>query len=153
MLVNSVDQNAVWASGTIAIAGVVVGAVLNYFLSDRSQRKQWQADNRKAEFRELITAVNESFTTILALSRNTPFFHDDQHQTDLTLAETNAVRVIADRIFIAHDVGKLKVMERWTAAARQFAHGKDIQAFGNEVNQLSEDIRRLALKSIDRRST
>jgi len=150
MQASLVDQNAVWASGAIAITGVVVGAVLNHFLADQSQRKQWRAENRKAEFRELLTAVNESFMAILALTKNSPLFQDDQHQTNMTLAETNVVRAVSDRIFIADEVGKLNVMERWTTAARRFAHGKDIQVFGNEVNQLSEDIRRLALKTVDR---
>ena len=149
MVVDSVNRNAVLASGAVAIAGVVVGAVLNYFLTDRSRRKQWRAESRKTEFRELLTAVNQSFTTILALSRNTPFFHDDQRQTDLALAETSAASVIADRMYIADEIRELKVMERWTAAARKFAHGRDIEAFANEVSQLSEDIRQLALKSLD----
>jgi hypothetical protein len=133
-------------SGAIGILGVVVGAVLNHFFSSRSQKEQWNAENQKAEFRELVTALNKSFATILALSRNTPFFHEDQRRLDVTLADTDAARTIADRIYIADEIVKLKVMERWTTAARKFAHGQDIVAFGNEVSQLTGDIRQLALK-------
>ena len=133
-------------SGATGIIGVVVGTILTQLFSNRSQKRQWNAENQKTEFRELITALNKSFATILALSRNTPFFHDDRYSLDVTLADTDAARTIADRIFISDEIVKLKVMERWTTSATKFARGKDIVAFGNEVRQLTEDLRQSALR-------
>jgi len=139
-----------WTSGIIGIAGVVLGALLNHYLGNRSRERQWQAETRKAEYRELLTGINESFTTVLALSAKRPFFHDDDYEARLLLAETGAARSVADRIFIAEEVERLEVMRRWTTAARKFASGRDIVAFGNEVNQLSHEIRQAALKDVGR---
>jgi hypothetical protein len=106
------------------------------------------AENRKAEFREPLTGINQSFSTILALTSHRPFFADDSLQRDILLAETKGTSVIADRIFIAEEVSKLKLMERWTTAARAFAADKDILKFGRQVNGISDDTRKCGLKSI-----
>lgn len=139
-------EATLWASGAFGIIGVIVGSALTYLFTHHLQRKQWIADNRTGEFRKLISAVNESLMKILALSRNTPFFHDDEHQIEIVLAEAEVPHVITSLIFAADEIAKLKAMERWTTAARQFARGQDVLAFSNEVNRLSLDIRRVALK-------
>src|SRR5580704_9350870 len=96
-----------WPSGLFAIAGVVIGTVLTYFLTNRSQRHQWSAENRKTEFRELLTAINEGYTSMLALSASEPSVYEPAWKAwkeRLLLAETNGARAIADRLFIADDV-------------------------------------------------
>jgi hypothetical protein len=133
-----------WASGILAILGVVIGVLLTYFLG----RKQRLVDIKTAEFRDLLAGINRGFSTMLALASNPPFFHSDEYTGTLADAEAQVAATIAARIFIAPEVGKLRAMERWTTAARKFAKDKDVLAFGNEVNRLSEDIRKAALKSI-----
>ncbi len=76
-----------------------------------------------------------------------PFYHADEYERELVVAEAITAGTVAARILIADEVATLKVMERWTSAARKFAHGKDIVAFGNQVSGLSHDIRQAALKS------
>lgn len=138
MSISPADQYAMWASGAFAIVGVIIGALLTYYF----QWRQWRADNRKAEYGELLTAINRGFTTIVALSAKPPFIHDDNYDRELLLAETSTAGTIAARIIIAREIGRLDVMKRWTTAARKYAHDKDFQAFNEEVNRLSEDIRK-----------
>jgi hypothetical protein len=49
---------------------------------------------------------------------------------------------------IAREAADLKLMERWAAADEKFASGAGIDAFRQDVEKLSADIRRTALKEI-----
>jgi hypothetical protein len=64
------------------------------------------------------------------------------------MARTKPARTIADRILIADEINKMKLMERWTNAVTNFMDTGDLFAFTHEVNKLSEDIRETALKDV-----
>jgi hypothetical protein len=132
-----------WPLVTLLI-GVWVGA----YVSNRNQRKQWLVDNKKVEYRELLTTVNESFMAILAHAKNPSFMLDEARDRELAMARTKPARTIADRILIADEINKMKLMERWTNAVTNFMDTGDLFAFTHEVNKLSEDIRETALKDV-----
>jgi hypothetical protein len=140
------DSTVIWASGVFGIVGVVVGAVFGNFLAAHSQHKQRVANSRTQEFRDLISAVTQGFTKLQAFSAGRPFMQDDAFERELRLAEASTAGRIMDSIVIAKEVGQLQVMERWTDAARTFAHHRDVTAFGDAVNRLVNDIRQTALK-------
>jgi hypothetical protein len=131
-------------SGAMGMIGAVVGAVTNHFLSKTAHREQWITDARKGEYRELLTALNETFIIMLELNRH-GIALGPQEQRELFQAETKSVRVIADRLYIAEAVIKLSVMERWTNAMMEFKRSLDIVAFGRETNLISAEIRKAAL--------
>jgi hypothetical protein len=146
------DSSGIWASGVFGIVGVIVGAFLGSLLAARAQHKQWVADSRKQEFHEIMSAINQGFTRLLAFSTERPFTHDDAYERELRLAEASTAGRIMDSIVIAKEVGRLHVMERWTNAARAFSRDGDVTAFGDAVNNLISDIRQTALHDIESRS-
>src|ERR1700690_1705665 len=93
------DAKAAWAVvGPLvyALAGVLVGA----YISNRNQREHWIADNKRSEYRELITALAKSFTSILKL-RAFGVALGPEEQRMLSNLETDASSVILDRLLIA----------------------------------------------------
>src|SRR5216684_3676535 len=51
---------AVWAVGG-PLLGVLVGA----YIANRNQRKQWIAENKKQEYRELLSVMSKGFAEFL----------------------------------------------------------------------------------------
>ena len=52
-------------AGLFTLIGVIVGALLTYFLTRQIQREQWLKDNRKEEFRELIGALTDAALALI----------------------------------------------------------------------------------------
>lgn len=141
------ESETVFISGAMGMLGTVVGIVLGHYLSKKAQQEQWVRENKKAEYRELLSVINESFMLLMEL-RRPGIALGPEEQRELLQAETKSVRTIADRIYVAEAITKINLMKRWTTALTQFKKDKDIVAFGNETSALSEEIRRAALKGL-----
>jgi len=135
----------VLVSGALGMLGTALGIVLGHHFSKKTQREQWVRDNRKAEYRELLTTISESFMLLMEL-RRPGIALGPEEQREVFQAETKSVRIIADRIYIADEIAKIGLMKRWTTALNVFKTDLNIQAFANETGALSEEIRRAALK-------
>src|ERR1700733_1978487 len=100
----------------VGISGALAGIVIGHFLTRSSQHKQWLRDNRKEEFRELISAMSTSMVelTLYLSSQKIPPLEPMTAYLD---SEKQVLRIIGDRIFISHDIMKLNVFERYTNAS------------------------------------
>jgi hypothetical protein len=115
-------------SGIGPLVGVCVGA----WLSRSWQRKQWELESKKAEYRELISCLSQSAHFILNnsphLSRGAVFnvkSGEQERQSDEAIDRGHAI--IADRIFIADFMEREKVGDRWLAVVKQ----GDVSGFWN----------------------
>jgi hypothetical protein len=141
------EYQTILASGIMGMVGTAVGAILNNQLSKSSQRSQWLADAKKAEYKELLTTLNECFVLIVELSRP-GVARDPEGQRELLRTAGRSMRAISDKIYIADVIIKLDLMNRWETAVTNFKSAVKVKDFDfeTEVQKMSEEIRRAALK-------
>lgn len=117
-----------WSSliGGLGI-GSLAGGLVQQFVSAKLRHGEWVKDNKKQEWRELITALSHSVHRVL---RNTPDLRfdgivaisgEDEKQLlqDFSEADFEARRVIEDRLFISSWVKSENVLERWQLIAAE----------------------------------
>jgi hypothetical protein len=137
--------------GWLSIWGVVgpliaalLGVLLGSYLAVRGQRKQWIADNKKQEYRELLTTLTKAYQELAAL--NAPIViqskEDRQNYEEaMKLAET----VILDRIFISKEVAEMNLVKRWLEVMEDTTHDNVLLAV--RLNNMLEDIRKRAMRT------
>src|SRR6266566_4378168 len=112
-----------WATLILAIwapVGPLVGILVAHYLLRSWQRRQWQADNRIQEWRELIATLMSSFTTILRLATLT--LMEAPYRQDLDAHGIRAIEVIGNRIFINEDVEQIQLLDQWSGDAKKFSN-------------------------------
>ena len=101
-------------SSLSAIGGIVVA----HLLTRSWQHRQWLLDNRKNEARELLTALAESYTALMRLRPATVLPAEIEKLIEDSADQ--AIRCIADRIFLASAMQREDVLRRWVAAMTDF---------------------------------
>jgi hypothetical protein len=92
--------------------GSFIGGLISQLLSSRQRHQEWVKDNKKQEWRELISALSQSFHYIQNFSGYGIAIGGDI-QKELVQADVEARRAIESRIFIAHQIRHENVLERW----------------------------------------
>lgn len=130
-----------------AAIGPLVGILLGARLARRSQRDQWIADNRKSEYRELLTALTKAFTGIVQL-RAPGVALGPQEQKALSDLEAQSFVAIRDRIFIAKEIENLKLLARWSQALRQYDNTLDVAAFAEASRLITATLKESAASHV-----
>jgi hypothetical protein len=117
-----------------AVAGPFVGILIGAWIADRSARKHWFADNKKQEYRELVTALVSAFN---AMVRRIESAKSAEAQRALVEKEDLALITISDRLFIRDDVARLKLLSRWQKMTKDFNRTGDTV----ELSKTARDIR------------
>lgn len=96
--------SAIWG-----IIGSLIGVVVGVWLTARWQRRQWIEDSKKAEYREVLDALNNfrwKVTHYQAFYRESPFADAKaegqkfQRQEAIMEALSSAISALGDRFFI-----------------------------------------------------
>jgi hypothetical protein len=127
------------------LVGVVIGATMQYWLSrsaEKQRQQEWLRDNKKQEWRELISTVSRSVRYILD---NSFGLMGGEQQKGLVQANSEARSVIEDRIFIAHQVQSENILERW----QLFAAEHDFSRMVEYWNHLHDDLVVAAQRDLD----
>jgi heme exporter protein D len=129
--------SAVWAG-----VGPLIGVLVGGFLTSRIQRRHWLADNKKQEYRELLSVMAAAYGALLKVSRN--FAWNDETKN----IQVEVANVLRDRIFTSVEVARSDALKRWVRASETLQEGnvKEFRALGQ---QLLDDIRKAALKDIN----
>jgi hypothetical protein len=94
----------------VALAGIA-GTFGSGFFTQRmarsSQHEQWLRDNRKQEYRELLTSLS---TAYMHLEQNGSDSTDLRHHP----VRNEAFRTLLDRIFIDQEIKKEEIYEEWS---------------------------------------
>jgi hypothetical protein len=137
----------------VGITGTLAGAVVNNFLGRSWQKKQWVLDNKKQEYRELLSSMAKT-ERLIRESRATGVAIEGVELRAAWESENETWRVIQDRIFIADSVKKMRVLSRWSESSAFTAERTGMVNFVKEVGELRDEImaearRDLGMKEID----
>jgi hypothetical protein len=132
---------ALWA-GVGPLIGVLVGA----YLTKRIQRRQWLADNKKDEYRDLLSVISRGYSQFVRLVKASDAWDDSEvNEIKFMVLDT-----IQDRIFIADELSELRIFSRWQAAVLALEKNHDEGQFTETVGTLLRDLRTAALNDITR---
>jgi hypothetical protein len=138
----------VWSTiilGIWAALGPLVGVRYGHVLSKRLQKEHWTTDNKKQEFREVLSAITEAFSTIVRYgSAGIATGPEEQRARDR--AESTSFAILRDRLFIARELEELRAIHRWAEATRDFDNQHDITQFTQRFAKLTSDIKEAALR-------
>ncbi len=126
-------------TAVLPLVGVVIGATMQYWLSrsaEKQRQREWRRDNKKQEWRELISTLSRSVRYILDNSPEHLTAIGGEQQKGLVQANAEARSVIEDRIFIAHQVQSGNILERW----QLFASEHDFSRMVEYWNHLHDDL-------------
>jgi hypothetical protein len=115
----------VWAA-----IGPLVGVILGAWLTARWQRKKWILDNKTAEYRGILDALNSYRFMLIDYHAHyypgaTGFLMKDKHDAQIALARANdaVTNGFADRIFTRMAVDQSGAREDWSTCAKMFSAG------------------------------
>lgn len=115
--------------------GVLVGALL----ARSWDRRKWLNDNRKQEYRELLTALTDSATSLIEQAQSGSFRTFDQDVETQTLY-FKTIKLMQDRIFVAEEIARMKLFDRWGNAVEGLKGMKDIKTFEETFETLRKEI-------------
>jgi hypothetical protein len=100
--------------GTWFAVGPLVGVVVGGYLTIWNQKRHWVMDNKRAEYRKLLSTLTRTYTTIVSFySRG---ILSGKEQLKCEQARLEALNVIRDRIFIAKEVEQMGISLKWSTA-------------------------------------
>jgi len=118
--------------GVWAAVGPLVGVRYGDELSQRSKRRQWLADENTKEWRELLGTLTTSMVTIIQCRQGDRTV--EMMKEDLR-ASTAAGEVLSNRLFIAQEVRRRQLHDRWREAVATFEKDGDPVAFGTKFGR------------------
>jgi hypothetical protein len=125
---------AVWAA-----VGPLVGIYIGHRLLQDQHRRQWLADNKINEWREVITTLQRSLTTIVAYDATTHLMTLEEKKAampSVLSARRDALEVLGNRLFIAKEVRHHLMFDKWHQAVKDFDADHDTAKFGTLNGEL-----------------
>jgi hypothetical protein len=133
----------VWATVILAVwaaVGPLVGIYIGHHLLRSQQRRQWLADNRIQEWREVITTLQKSLVLITQFDATRNLSTTEEKKADMPAvldARAVALSVLNNRLFIAKEVRHHKMFDKWKKAVDEFDEDHDPGKFGTRLGELT----------------
>lgn len=105
-------------AGSLGI-GSSVGSFIALYFTVKESRKDWVKDNKKQEWRELISTLSQSFHYYKDHAPVYATVVRGEEEKALLEADAEARRAIESRIFIADQIQRENVLERWQLLAAE----------------------------------
>jgi hypothetical protein len=136
------------AASTWPFVGPLIGVLIGAYLSNRNQKKQRVADNKKQEYRELMSAFSEAFNAVL--DGAVPMHpYGPEEQQAFARAKTELVTTIGDRLFIVQELENMKALDRWMRAVSNFHSAGNEEVFTQAFVGITADIVKAASRLSD----
>jgi hypothetical protein len=129
---------------------LLIGVLTGAYITNRNQRKHWLLDNKRAEYRKLLTTLSVCATQLLSAYASAPVVLGTTDQRLLVKAVTNSTNVIYSRLFIADEIKHFNIMNRWQNAVDALRKGHDVTGFGKQLDAIMGDIRTAAMKDFSK---
>lgn len=127
-----------------AVVAPIVGILIGWLLTRSWDRRKWINENRKQEYRELLTALTNACTVLIDNVQTVVHSHAEQ---SLAWDEyLKSLRVLQDRIFIASEIAKMNLFDRWGNAVKELTETKDFRKFEDNFEVMKKEIVRQATK-------
>lgn len=147
----NIKRGGIMQASTVAIVVAFVGVggvIIGQRMARESEEKKFRRDCRKEEFQTLLSALTKSYGTISQL--RAPLVPlAEQEQRALSEAEAMALMVIRDRVYIAEDVQRLDILNRWIKALRDIDYKGLLESeFSKRYSEINADIVKAANKNM-----
>src|SRR6266852_5671296 len=111
-------------------AGPLIGVLIGAWLGRAWDKTKWERENRKEECRELIKSISHAATLAMNVGSGTS-------SSEAYMAYLDSIKTFHDRIFIAEDIDKAKVLDAWAYAVGDFGPKKiDSSQFSDRVDSV-----------------
>lgn len=128
-----------WAS-----VGPLVGVIIGAMLTRAWDRRKWINENRKQEYRELLTTLTSASTALIDDAQ--VGVHSPAEQIAARDEYLKSVRVLQDRIFIANEISKMNLFDRWGTAMKDLQETRDFHKFEDSFEIMKNEIVKQAMK-------
>ena len=137
-------SQAVWA-----VAGPLIGVLIGGWLTYRTQSRQWLANNRKEEYRELMTVLTNAAASLIeaAQMKRHMIPPDEDLEPRAKREYDKSLRILQDRIFIAREVEEMELFDRWGRAMADLQETNKYQTFEDRFEAMKRDIVNRATKT------
>jgi hypothetical protein len=127
--------------GLWTAVGPLLGVLVGAFLARSWDKKKWMNDNRKEEFRELITALMNAAAALIMqqIHANEQTIEMDEEENAQAM-HLEAIKVMKTRIFIANDVKAMHIYERWTGAIKEMRKTKAVGGLEDTFETLTNEL-------------
>jgi hypothetical protein len=138
-----VRNTAVWWSPIVA---GFIGAFGVHLLTQSRERERWILENKKQEYRELLSALSNALVETLAVHPNTTRL---EALDTRRAAQNQIIRVFSDRIFIVRDLNLTSLRIRWRDALFAYTENPNKEKeLTDEYEEIRDEIVKAANCSI-----
>jgi hypothetical protein len=137
-----------YVRGAWAVVGPLVGVVIGGYITTQTQKRHWILDNKRAEYRELLTTIADAGGKFVVHYGVEPFVASAATQFAIGETARTSVDVIYNRLFIAREVQELGIQRRWEDAIALLQKNRNVNWFGKSLDSIMENIRKKALKEL-----
>ena len=128
-----------WAS-----VGPLVGVIIGAMLTRAWDRRKWINENRKQEYRELLSTLTSACTALIDNAQ--ALVQSPAEQIAARDEYFKSLRVLQDRIFIAGEIGKMNLFDRWGTAMKHLQETKDFHKFEDTFETMRSEIVKQAMR-------
>jgi hypothetical protein len=127
------------------ILGGIVGLLIGHYLTRSWQLKQWKLENRRAEYRELLSKLSAGYTAAMSYGE----WSTTEGREDVAKTEKAATACIRDRIFIADEIWDYDLLRRWETSLDKYDHNPhNTMEFYMEFEHIRKDLVQIAKKDL-----
>jgi len=140
------QQTVTLVAAGVGVSGALIGIAIGHFLTRNSQHRQWLRDNRKQEFKELVTAMSHFVIEHMAYVSSIGSVLPQSKQAYLD--SMKAVYLIAtDRIYIHVDLDKTDIPTRFLEIMEHFRDsGSNFDSPADKASELLQELIAMARK-------
>lgn len=124
--------------------GTFIGSLISGWIQSGRDRKNWLRNNRRDEFRELITVLTKAISMVYLSHDTFASFHDPK----VAGGDSHAIHLVAEtlssRIYIAKELANVR--SEWTNTLQAYRSSSNANEFEVNVNHIVTEIVTLANK-------
>jgi hypothetical protein len=125
---------------------LILGILIGSYVANRNQRKHWLLDNKRGEYRKLVTTLTDCGSKLIVFYGPTHAIVGGKEERRVHEASRNAANVLYNRLFIARELEILSIFPRWQNAVSALQKSRDGKVFTLELDGILNDIRTVAVK-------